>query len=179
MRHIKNSWVWLLILGIGGVAVIWSLHVRFPDALSSRDGKIDLAHSLLILTFVGAGFIMFRRQTINKMVKNSLIWITLAGLLFVGYSFRNELGFLGNRLLGDLVPTLGQKQGTAMRYPSSANGHFMVEAKIETDNTITRARMLIDTGATDVLINLTDSKRLGFNIDNLKFTKIYHICCSF
>lgn len=169
----KNPWVWLALLGVGGVALIWSLHARFPDALSSRDGQIDLAHSLLILGFVGASFILHRRFEAHNVIRHGLIWLSIGGLVFVGYSFRNEAAWLGNRLLGNLVPSMGQQQGDAMRFAASADGHFVVEALIAAGSGETPIRMLVDTGATDVVLSPRDAQRLGLQVEALDFTKIY------
>ncbi len=48
MKLFRTPWFWLALLGLGGLALVWWLHLRFPDALSSRDGQIDLVHTLLL-----------------------------------------------------------------------------------------------------------------------------------
>lgn len=173
MQIFRNPWVWLAVLGCAGVALVYWLHVRFPDALSSRDGRIDLAHTVLILAFVGSSFILHRRFKAHDVIRNATIWLAIGGLVFIGYSFRYEAQWLGNRLLGELVPSLGQNQGEAMRFPVSPDGHFVVEILVTTDTARIPVRFLVDTGASDVVLSPADALRLGFDPETLDFTKVY------
>ena len=94
--------------------------------------------------------------------------------MFVAYSFRHEAKWLGERLLADLVPSMGQPaQGNAMRFSVSADGHFIVEAMVTTDAAQVPVRFLVDTGASDVVISLADAMRLGLNADTLTYSKTY------
>jgi len=173
VRIRRNPWIWLTVLGLGGVALVYWLHLRFPDALSSRDGKIDLVHTLLILAFVGASAVLHRRFQAHKVIRYAAIWFAIGGLVFIGYSFRHEAAWLGHRLLADLVPSMGQSQENAMRFSVSADGHFVVEATVTTDAAQVSIRFLVDTGASDVVISPADARRLGFDPDTLNFSKIY------
>lgn len=173
MKLFRNPWAWFAVLAISGVMLVWWLHVRFPDALSSRDGRIDLVHTLLILGFVGASFILHRRFQAHKAIQHGLIWLAIGGLVFIAYSFRYEAKSLGNRLLAELAPSLGQQQSNAMRFPVSPNGHFVVEAVIETGAAQNPVRMLVDTGASDVVLSPADARRLGFDPETLEFSKLY------
>jgi len=163
VKIFRNPWFWLAVLGLGGIALVWWLHVRFPDALSSRDGRIDLVHTVLILAFVGSSFVLHRRFKAHDIVRHAAVWLGIGGLVFIGYSFRYEAKWLGSRLLGDLVPSLGEVQGDAMRYPASDNGHFIVEVTVTTDTARIPIRFLVDTGATLIAMNKHDAKRIGLN----------------
>lgn len=173
MQILRNPWFWLALLGLAGIALIYWLHVRFPDALSSRDGQIDLVHTLLILGFVGGSFILHRRFQAHNIIRYGLIWLGIGGLVFVAYSFRYEAKWLGKRLLGELMPSMGLQQGEAMRFPASSDGHFVVDVVITTDAAQNPIRMLVDTGASDVVLSPADARRLGFDPDSLDFSKVY------
>ncbi len=99
--------------------------------------------------------------------------MAIGGLVFIAYSFRHEAKWLGNRLLAELNPSLGQQQGEVMQFSVSPDGHFVVEATIETDNRQNPVRMLVDTGATDVVLSPGDAKRLGFDPETLDYSKSY------
>ncbi|NQV45005.1 MAG: TIGR02281 family clan AA aspartic protease [Rhodospirillales bacterium] len=173
MQILKNPWFWLALLGLACIALIYWLHVRFPDALSSRDGQIDLAHTLLILVFVCSSIVLNRRFQARKVIRYAGLWLAIGGLVFISYSLRYEFTSLGNRLLGELIPSMGLQQGEAMRFPVSSGGHFVVEAVITTDAAQNPVRMLVDTGASDVVLSPADARRLGFDPDTLDFSKVY------
>jgi len=170
---LRNRWFWLAVVGLGGLALVYWLHLKFPDALSSRDGKIDLVHTLLVLGFVGASAALHRRFQTHKIIRHASIWLAVGALVFIGYSFRHEAAWLGQRLLADLVPSLGQSQGDAMRFSVSSDGHFVIEALVTTKTGQTTVRFLVDTGASDVVISPADARRLGFDTEHLDFTKMY------
>lgn len=173
MRFLRNRWFWLVVLGLGGVALVWSLHARFPDALSSRGDQIGLVHALLILGFVGSSLVLHKQFNTNNAVRYGLLWLAVGGIVFIGVSFRHDAARVGNRLLGELIPSAGQQHGEAMRFRASTDGHFVIEAAIETDASEAQVRMLVDTGATDVVLSPGDAQRLGFDLGALSFTKIY------
>jgi aspartyl protease family protein len=57
-----------------------------------------------------------------------------------------------------------------MEFRISSDGHFYI-------NTLTnnkRIRFMLDTGATDVVIPRRTAEILGFDLNKLKFTKIYN-----
>ena len=169
----RNPWFWLAVLGLSILVLVVWLHLRFPDALSSRDGQISLAHTLLILGFVGGSFILHRRLRMKKAIRYTGLWLAIGGLVFIGYSLRHDLAGFGNRLLGELVPSWGLQQGEAMRFAVSPDGHFVVEAVITTEAAQVPIRLLVDTGASDVVLSPTDARRLGLDLATLDFSKTY------
>lgn len=175
VRIRRNPWIWLAILAVAGVALVSWLHLRFPDALSSRDGKIDLVRTVLILTFVGASVTLHRRFQAHKAIRYAAIWLAIGGVVLIGYSFRHEAAWLGKRLLADLAPSMGQTQGDAMRFAASSGGHFIVEVRVARNRNTGEVpvRFLVDTGASDVVISPADARRLGFDPETLEFSKAY------
>jgi aspartyl protease family protein len=174
VKIFQPTWICLTLLGLAGVALVYCLHLRFPDTLSSRDGTMGLVHTLLILAFVGGSALLHRQFQAHKVIRYTTIWFAIGGLVLIGYSFRHEAARLGNRLLADLVPSTGQPaKGSAMRFSVSADGHFVVEVTVTTDTTQVPIRFLVDTGASDVVISPADARRLGFDPGALNFSKVY------
>ena len=174
VKNFRQTWIWLTLLGLSGIALVYWLHLRFPDTLLSRDGKIGLVHTLLILAFVGGSAVLHQQFQAHKVIRYTAIWFAIGSLVLIGYSFRHEAARLGNRLLADLIPSMGQPaQGSAMRFSVSADGHFVVEVTVTTDTAQIPIRFLVDTGASDVVISPADARRLGFGPDALNFSKVY------
>ena len=85
------------------------------------------------------------------------------------YAYRFDLQSIGERLLSELVPGLGVVEDGEVSFRASAGGHFVVEAEVDG----VTLRLLVDTGASDVVLSPADAGRLGFALESLSFTKRY------
>jgi aspartyl protease family protein len=151
------------------LAVIYLIG-RFPDAVEG-EGGINLVRSLAVLTFLGATAILHRRAMKTSLVFLSILaWLAVGVVLFTGYSYRYELSQIGDRLLGELIPSGGiEVTGGAVSIRVNKSGHFVVEAVVDGVS----VRFLVDTGASDVILSPGDAARLGFDVKTLAFTRPY------
>ena len=151
------------------LAVIYLIG-RFPDAVEG-EGGINLVRRLAVLTFLGATAILHRRAMKTSHVFLSILaWLAVGVVLFTGYSYRYELSQIGDRLLGELIPSGGiEVTGGAVSIRVNKSGHFVVEAVVDGVS----VRFLVDTGASDVILSPGDAARLGFDVKTLAFTRPY------
>ncbi|MGE0736092.1 MAG: TIGR02281 family clan AA aspartic protease [Alphaproteobacteria bacterium] len=105
----------------------------------------------------------------GKVVKAAAIWIGLGVVLLVGYSFRDELGFVKNRVIGELDPSTVRATGDReMTVRASQDGHFYLRAEVNG-----RAlRLMVDTGATFVSLSRGDAERIGLKPDQLTYDRV-------
>jgi len=113
-----------LVLG----AVVYFVLDAFPSANLTN---AELASATALAAVVAA--IVLRQGDwggAGKVLKAAAVWIGLAAVLLVGYSFREELGFVKNRVLAEIDPssvrTTGEREITVR---ASADGHFYLRAK--------------------------------------------------
>ena len=152
------------------VVLVAFLAWRYPDAVYSQSDWAHVAYLVALLALVSAGVVAGRRMDLRNALKQVAAWVGVALLVVVGYSFRIELAELGPRVLGDLLPHRGAEVGEGtIAFRAGADGHFRVEAVVDG----TRVRFLVDTGASDVVLSPTDARRLGFDLDDLAFTRFY------
>ncbi len=170
MKGFKSPWLWFGVLAIATVGLIVWLNNRFPGSLSSQGDQINLTRSALVLAFVTGSFLLHRRMETGHVVRNIALWCVIAGIIFLGYSFRDEARWLGNRLYAELVPTSGESGTDSIRFAKSRNGHFLVEVHVDG----VPIRFLVDTGATDIVLSPADGTRLGFDVDALAYSKTYN-----
>lgn len=149
---------------------------QFPGALSSDDSRIDLIWSgVVLVTLVGSLAVALRRERIGAVARSAVVWIVLGFALVAGYSFRDELAPLWQRVAGNLMPgspvTLGP--GIASLRAGS-QGHFTTIADVSAGGRDSqRIRFMVDTGASDVALTRDDARRLGIDVDSLRFTIPY------
>ena len=157
------AWLWLAVAVIATIALVMALNGRFPGALDEQGGLPRLIYFLSWLVLAGSGLVLAIRREPLKQLRNAAIWLALGLALVIGYSFKDELG---SRLLGELVPQRGTANPDgSVTFRAGEDGHFHVEARING----TRLRMLVDTGASQVVLSPSDARRLGIDTARLDF----------
>src|SRR5262249_21775201 len=141
------AWLWLAAAIIGLIALLFALNGRFPGALEDQGGLPRLAYLLGLVAVSGGGVVLAIPREPLKQLRNAALWVALGLVLVLGYSFKDELG---PRLLGELVPQRGIANADgSVSFRAGADGHFHVEARING----TRLRLLVDTGASQVVLS--------------------------
>ena len=159
-------WTLAGLLAVGVLVLV--LARRFPEALSSRGAQVNLVYMLALLAFVGGSVALGWRRNrpgLGKAARYGAIWLAIAGVVALAYLLRHE----GGRLWSELSPASGLVEGQSIRFPLDAEGHFIVEARV---NGIP-LRFMVDTGASDVVLSPADARRLGFTPDKLVFNRRY------
>jgi len=112
---------------------------------------------------------LFVRQfNLKQTARNVLIWVAAGGVLIIGFSLQNELKDLGLRLRSNLIPGYPLETGDhELTLSEGAGGHFSVYGAVNG----VRIAFMIDTGATDIVLDPSDAKRLGIDLDSLKFDR--------
>lgn len=104
-------------------------------------------------------------------LKYSIYWAIIALLFIIIYSYKSEFINFKSRIFSELSPSSAQSRNNGdIIIKTSTNGHFYVTLTINNQ----KIRAMIDTGATDLTLNLKDAQKIGINISNLRFNKIYN-----
>jgi aspartyl protease family protein len=123
-----------------------------------------------IATMMAAGVLAGRRQ-IGESLRQAGVWLLIILVLVTGYLYRFDLQDFGNRLTAGLIPgravlTTSASGEQILVVHKGVSGHF--EADVTIDGT--PLRMLVDTGASSVVLSYEDAMRLGMNPENLVFS---------
>jgi aspartyl protease family protein len=114
---------------------------------------------LLMAIMLVVGSLMARREPAAKLVTMGLAWVAIFGAGFVLFTFRDNLGWLAQRLKAEAVGTPVQ-QGQETRIPMAIDGHFWVTAKLNGRD----VKFLIDSGATTTTIDRNTAKAAGIQV---------------
>jgi aspartyl protease family protein len=113
----------------------------------------------------------YRGQWANAL-KHAAIWCTLLLAFVAAYAYRAEFAAISGRVKAELLPA---GQGVAMPAPEgeravrlrrSSRGPFFADAMVNGNS----VSMLVDTGATSVVLRAADAERIGVDLATLKFT---------
>ena len=151
--------LWLaLVLGVA--ALVAFLAWRFPDAIYSDHDWLRLVYLVLLLALVSSSVLAGRRLRLKGVAKAAALWAVIIVVLALGYGYRLELGAIGERVLGELLPHRGTPAGDGeVRFPAGLDGHFRIEALVNG----TAVRFLVDTGASSIVLSPADARRIGYD----------------
>lgn len=166
-------WLLLALAGLLGVFLALSGHAELTSALQL--GEIDTAGWVfagalgLYLVFLLTG----HGGRLGQTVRHLAVWLTLFLTLIVGYAYRDEVSLVVNRVAGDLMPPgtgiaveTGVPGEKAVRIRRRSDGHFVAASSVNGAS----VRMLVDTGASTVVLRPADAARAGIDTDQLRYS---------
>lgn len=128
------------------------------------DQTVQLIASIGFLVLVASSLVA-RRLPVGQTLKMILGWVLIFAIPLVGYSFRDELGAVSTRVLGDLRGERGTVAGETLRVPMAEDGHFWVRASLNGHE----ARFLVDSGATTTSLSVGTARAAGIEVDESGF----------
>lgn len=114
---------------------------------------------ILMAIMLVLGSLMSRREPAAKLLTMALAWIAIFGAGFVLFTFRDDFGWVSQRLRAEATGK-PVEQGSQIRIPMAIDGHFWVEAKINGEP----IKFLVDSGATMTTIGRSAAERAGVTI---------------
>ena len=105
------------------------------------------------------GALMARREPAAKLVKMALAWVVIFAAGFVLFTFRDDFGYLAERLKAEAIGT-PVTEGRVTRIPMAIDGHFWVHAKLNGRDT----KFLVDSGATMTTVDRATASAAGIAV---------------
>lgn len=165
------AWVALLLLVIAGVALLLRADAPSIAGFDPSDFALILA-GLALLIFIASSLAGNYRGRGGQALRDLLGWSLVAAALVGGYTFRERILSLSHQAIGEFLLSGGPpradlqvEQEQSVRIRKRADGHFMVRTEA---NGIT-LHMLVDTGASTVVLRPEDGQRLGFEVEQLRY----------
>jgi aspartyl protease family protein len=114
---------------------------------------------LLMAMMLVVGSLMARREPALKMIKMALAWIVIFAAGFILFTFRDNFGWVAQRIKAEAIGTPVQEGGET-RIPMAIDGHFWVTAKVNGKP----VKFLVDSGATMTTIDREEAMAAGVPI---------------
>ena len=116
---------------------------------------------LLMAAMLVFGALMTRREPAAKLIIMALGWVAIFGAGFVLFTFRDNLGWVGQRLKAEAVGT-PVTEGRETRIPMAIDGQFWVDARLNGRD----VKFLVDSGATTTTIDRNTAQRAGVEVSS-------------
>lgn len=126
---------------------------------------------LAILIFLSGSLFGGYRGHIGRAIRDGVTWAIFAFVLVAGYTYKDQLLPVAYRIVGDIVPgtpvtiETDEPGGRAVRIRKQLDGHFIAR----TDVNGMALKMIVDTGASTIVLTPGDARRLGFDVDALSY----------
>ncbi len=172
----SNTLTWFA-CGLLIVAAIAFMVIGDPEtALGITDTELArLVTGTALLIVIGSSLAMSYKGQGSLALKQAVMWLGATLFLVVIYTYRAEFQAAANRVLGELVP------GTAITLQNSdenaIDGNIVAitadnagQFSISTTVNGTYVEMILDTGATQVVLTDFDARRVGIDMDKLVFS---------
>src|SRR4249919_3536697 len=96
--------------------------------MMTNDLMLGSVYIVMAMTLV-LGALISRREPAAKLFTMALAWVVIFAAGFVLFTFRDNLGWVAQRLKAEAVGT-PVEQGQETRIPMAIDGHFWVDAKL-------------------------------------------------
>ncbi|WP_111838182.1 TIGR02281 family clan AA aspartic protease [Agrobacterium sp. lyk4-40-TYG-31] len=160
----------LLVLGIG-LALLVINHDSGQTFGISNEQFGQLVYLVPIAGLLSAGILAGNRGGFSTAVRQLAIWLVIILTLVAAYLYRYDFQRFGDRLLAGLMPGRAvvmttQNGDQEVILNKSMSGHFETNAEVNGGT----VHMLVDTGASSVVLSRSDAEAVGINVDNLSYT---------
>jgi aspartyl protease family protein len=158
----------LILLTVLTVAVL-ALALRQNEAALAELAHLDItAHGVQIVALVLVGMIalaLYRRR-FSDVLESALLWIVVALLLVLGYTYRFELRDVSEQVLAEFIPGRAVSKGRTVEIARSGSGSFSLAMQVNG----ARVPMVLDTGASSVVLSQEAAKAAGLPLEVLNYS---------
>ena len=138
------------------------------NAISSHEWS-NVIYILILVALLIMGFLR-KDLPIKKIFEFTGLWIAFALVALVLYSYRFEFFEVKDRVLSDLFPSKAiNKNHKQLVLNIAQDGHYYLNVKIKNNE----VRFMIDTGASDMVIDEKIALKLGYDLRNINYNKIF------
>jgi aspartyl protease family protein len=165
-----TAWIALFILALAAMLLVSNESGTIANLDTSTFGYVALGTALLV--FIGGGVLARYRGQAGAMLRDAVTWVALGLALVTLYSYRDVLLPIAGRLAGELLPgsamVVEQSPGgpVEVKIRKRLDGHFTVKAEV--NGAVTT--MIVDTGASTIVLSPEDAKKAGIDVSRLNFT---------
>jgi aspartyl protease family protein len=159
--------IWVFVLGVAvslAALVASTDHDAIANLLHHNVGSLVLKIALVV--FAGGLVLTLFRERLSQALEALLFWAVIGLLLVVGYSYRFELREVGDRVIAELMPGHVAGRGRNVEVVRGRGGDFAVAAHING----AKVPMVLDTGASSVVLTQEAAKAAGLPIEVLNYT---------
>ncbi|MDA7946053.1 MAG: TIGR02281 family clan AA aspartic protease [Hyphomicrobiaceae bacterium] len=166
-----SSWIALGLLIVAGAVLVLNNDTGTIAGFEPGDFA-GLVAGLALLVFLGGSMLSGYRGRFTGAVRDAVFWGVLGLALIAGYSYRDQVMPIVHRIGGELVPGMpvgvdtGNPDTIGVRIRKQTDGHFLAHTRTNG----ARVDMIVDTGASTVVLRPSDAKKAGIDVSGLTYS---------
>jgi aspartyl protease family protein len=158
--------LWFLLLGLS-VAVVAMVTGKgqgtIGDLTSSDFASVLVNLGWLVL--IGGAVIALFRDRLTKAIEAAVLWIVIGLILMLGYTYRFQLRDVADHVMAELVPGRIADNGRTVALARAQSSDFQVTTDINGHS----IPMILDTGASAVVLTSEAAKAVGLPVEVIKY----------
>ena len=160
--------IWSLLLGVALLLAVLIATSGDRDAIANllRHDMGALLLKIAVVVFAGGLVLALFRERLSQALEAILFWAVIGLLLVVGYTYRFELRDASDRVIAELMPGHVAGHGRNVEVVRGRGGDFALAAHING----ARVAMVLDTGASSVVLTQEAAKAAGLPIEVLDYS---------
>jgi aspartyl protease family protein len=111
-------------------------------------------------------FVTAFRWRLTEAFEAAMLWLVVVTFILVGYTYRTEVIEVGERVLAQMIPGYAASRGRMVELSRGRAGEFPVTTRVNG----ARVAMILDTGASAVMLTQDAAKAAGLPIEVLNYT---------
>jgi aspartyl protease family protein len=132
----------------------------------STDELASLTYKGGLIVLIGGAAVALFRQNFTQALASALFWIVFAFALVLGYTYRVEIYAMADRVMVELVPGRASTHGRMVELARANTGDFRVGTEVNG----VRVAMVLDTGASSVVLTHDAAMAAGLPLEFVKYT---------
>ena len=167
-----TTWIALIFIVVVGVLLILNHDAGTIGGVDINDFARVSYHLAWLIVLLPLTIALFRGR-LKGAVRDMAIWAAFALVLIAGYAYRGELFGIGERVAGELLPPgtslsvqTRRGEGRSVRLRRRSAGQFIAKTQVNGIN----ITMLVDTGASAVVLTQRDARAIGVDPSHLKYS---------
>ena len=158
----RSLWILFLLVAL----VLFAVIAHKAGVASGRMDFSALAVTIGLAVFIAALMLGLLRERLSRAVERALIWGLIVVLLAIGYAHRFELHGVAKRGIAEFATGRAAAGGRMVEIERGFAGSFPLTAQING----ARIAMVLDTGASSVVLTQEAARAAGLPIEVLAYT---------
>ena len=164
MRHVL---LWILLLGLSLAVVVMASGNGLSTIGDLTTGDFaSLLVSVAWLVLITGVLIALFRDRLTKALEAAVLWIVIALLLMLGYTYRFQLHDIADQVMAELIPGRIADSGRTVALARAQSSDFQITTDINGHS----IPMILDTGASSVVLTNEAAKAVGLPVEVIKYT---------
>jgi len=164
MRH---ALLWILLLGLSLAVVVMASGNGLSTIGDLTTGDFaSLLVSVAWLVLITGVLIALFRDRLTKALEAAVLWIVIALLLMLGYTYRFQLHDIADQVMAELIPGRIADSGRTVALARAQSSDFQITTDINGHS----IPMILDTGASSVVLTNEAAKAVGLPVEVIKYT---------